>query len=456
MTTSSVSCPLYQRLGQGIDLYALHTDRFKSARLTVSLLFPATEADAMPNTLLFGVLRRGSTDYPDLSSINRRLDELYGTTLTVRNYLQGDTQVLGLTAELLENRFLEPADRGRLDLLTQVMQVMAQILRHPLTTPEGGLRPKAVEQEKISLCDVLRAERNDPCAYAVNRFRHLMCAGEPYGIHLGGDETRVATVTPAALTARLEEWTRHMTCIVHYVGRASADEVAAAWRGAFADWQPAPVLCPPTAPHPLPSATRDVEETLFIEQGRLCMGWACGITAGPRPTDGTPDDYAAMLVCNEWLGVMQDAGLFRYVREELGLCYECESSFDSTKGILAVTCGIRPDGRLAAETAIRRVVADLQTGRVTEDDVAAAVTSLVSGYRQISDAPASLESFWMGGVLLGLQDTPETMIERVQAVRAADIVRVANRLVLDTVYFLKGTRPLSDAEEADDSDVDME
>lgn len=447
--TTLITQPHHARPGPAIDLYTLTTDRFKSARLTVSLRFPATEADAMPNTLLFGVLRRGSRDYPDLSGINRRLDELYGTTLTVRNYLQGDTQVLGLTAEFLENRFLEAADRGKMDLLTHVADVMAQILLHPLTDPDGGLRRQAVEQEKRSLIDVLRAERNDPGAYAANRLRHLMCADEPYGIHLGGDETRMAAISAEMLTARFRDWMQRANCVVHYVGRASPEEVAAAWQKTFGDWHPTPTRCPPTVPHPIPSETRAVEETLFVEQGRLCMGWACGIIAGSAPADGSADDYAAMLVLNELLGVMQDACLFRYVREKLGLCYECESVYDSAKGILTVTCGIRSDGRDRTEAAIRRVFSDLREGRLTDDDVAAAITSLVSGYRQIPDAPASLESFWLGGALLGSKDTPATMIARVQAVTRTDVRRVAERLRPDTVYFLRGTRPLSDAEEDD-------
>lgn len=435
-----------RRLGEAVTLYTLATDRFKSARLTLTLLFPATEADAMPNTLLFGVLRRGSTDYPDLSAINRRLDELYGTALTVRNYLHGDCQVLSLTAEFLENRFLEPADRGQMDLLTRVMEVMAQILLHPLTDSDGSIRARAVEQEKISLSDVLRAERNDPRAYAVNRLRRLMCAGQPYGIHIGGEVPSVMALPPEAVTARFEDWMRRMNCLVHYVGRATEDEVAAAWQHAFGSWHPAPRPCPPTLPHPWPTAPRAVEESLPIGQGRLCMGWAVGITACAAPTDGTPDEYAAMLVFNEWLGVMQDAGLFRYVREELGLCYECESGYDATKGILTVTCGIRSDRRAAAEIAIRRVMDDVREGRLTDGEVTAAVASLVSSYRQIPDAAASLEAYWLGGVLLGLDEPPEAMIARVQAVTVADVRRVAQRAVLDTVYFLRGTQSVPDGE----------
>ena len=64
--------------------------RFKTARLSLVWVFPA-DAEASPlTTLLFGIYRRGSEKYPRLALLNRRLDELYGTTLTIRNYLYGD------------------------------------------------------------------------------------------------------------------------------------------------------------------------------------------------------------------------------------------------------------------------------------------------------------------------------------------------------------------------------
>ncbi len=452
MTEPMTITPTRTPLGEAVTLYTLQTRRFKTARLTLSFTFPADEQGAMENTLLFGVLRRGTEAYPGLSAINRRLDELYGTTLTVRNYLHGDRQVLGLTAEFLEQDFLAISDRGHMDLLAHVAEVMAQLLLHPLTDPDGCLRRRAVAQEKEFLCDTLRAERNDPRGYAVNRLRHFMCAGEPYGIHLGGTVEGVSAITPEALTSRWRAWMRRAACTVFYVGRTSHDQVAAAWQTAFDGWHPILVPTPPTIPHPCPAAPRAVEESLPVGQGRLCMGWASGVVACPSPTDGCPDDYAAMLILCELMGGMQDAMLFRYVREELGLCYECESSYDPSKGILTATCGIRSDRRDETEAAIRHVWENLKTGRLTDEDVTAAILSMTSGYHQMPDAPASLEAYWFGGVLAGVDEPPATMLARLSRVSTADVVRVANRLTLDTVYFLQGTR-LDEYDEGEEDDL---
>ncbi len=444
MSQTPIIRPLCRGLGDHVTLYTLPTERFKTARLTVSLQLPATEADAMPNKLLFSVLRRGSEAYPALSAVNRRLDELYGTTLGVSDYLHGHFQTFEMTAEFLEDRFLPSPDRDTLALLPRVMELMAQILCHPLTEPDGCLRRGVVDQEKAYLCDQLRAERNDPRTYAAERLRCIMAEGHPYGISTVGDEASIMAMTAETLTAHFRDWTHRMTCRVFYTGSASPETVAAAWQKAFAGWRPTPVSGAAIIPHPYPTSVRRVEESLSVEQGRLCMGWASGVIECETPPGGTPDDYAALLVLNELLGVMQDARLFGYVREELGLCYECESRCNFTNGILSVTCGIRSDRRAEAEAAILHVVDDLKRGHVAEEELTAAIASLVNAYRRVADDPASLEEYWIDEAVFGTHNAPETMMARVQAVTVADVVRAANRLALDTVYFLRGTRPASD------------
>ena len=177
-------------LTPSVTLHYTHTHRFKTARLSLFAVMPADTRRSPLSTLLFGILRRGREGYPNLARLNRRLDELYGTTLTIRNYLHGDSHVISYTAEMLESRFLPP-HHGDMDLLGGVTELLADMILHPLRDPDGGLRAEAVEKEKQSLTDSLRSLRNDTRAYAATRLREIMCVGEPYGISIGGTVEQV-------------------------------------------------------------------------------------------------------------------------------------------------------------------------------------------------------------------------------------------------------------------------
>ena len=430
-----------------ITLHHTRDIRFKTARLSIFTVRPAHETESPLTTLLFGILRRGSEQYPRLALLNRRLDELYGTTLTIRNYLHGDAHVVCYTAEMPEQVFLPPHD-AHTDILGGVTELLADMILHPLKDGDGNLRAEAVEKEKLSLCDSLRSLRNDTRAYAGTRLRELMCPEEPYGISIGGTVEQVSAVTPREVTAHYNQLLDRTRMEIFYTGRATAEEVVAAWQTAFGDWTPSPMGDFSTQLHTPPTAPVSVTEEMAVSQGKLCMGWSCGENYTTLRED--PGTLAAYAVCNELFGVMQNSLLFRHVREELGLCYFCDSALDMTKGILWVSCGIHPDTREAAQRAIEEQLARIRKGELHPDDVELAKLSLQNSYRQIRDSQASMEVFAFCRLMNGTTDSPEEELARVAAVTVEDVVRVAKTFIPDTVFFLKGIGGEDDEEDADD------
>ncbi len=434
-------------LGQATTLCHIHTERFKTARLSLVTIRPADEAESPLATLLFGVLRRGSEGYPSLSRLNRALDELYGTTLTIRNYLWGDSHIISFTAEMPEAVFLPVADRD-VDLVGGVMHLLTALMLRPLTDETGLLRADTVEAEKRALCDSLRALSNDTRTYAADRFRRLMCPDEPYGLSVGGTVETVEAITPADVTAHYRRMLAGCRCAVYYVGRASVERVEAACRAALGDWNPAPAPRTITPPHPVPAQPRAFSEDRAVSQGKLCLGWSCG----ENYTTISPAEEAAMLVLNELFGVMQSARLFRRVREELGLCYYCDAALDLSKGILWVASGIRSDRRCEAEAAIRAELAALADGQATAEEVATARLSLENSLRQIEDSQGALESEAFRCLMSGRTTTTTEQIDLIRAVTPADVTAAARRFTPDTAFFLNATAPRSGAEEEDGDD----
>ncbi len=431
MTPTPVRIPL----SDAVTLYAIQTDRFKTARLSIYTVTPADEVQSPLGTLLFGILRRGSEKYPRLSLINRRLDELYGTTLTLRNFLRGDDHVLSFTAEMLSDAYTLSGDDA--NILEGTMEVMAEMLLHPLRDAQGLLRHDTVEAETVSMIDSIRAEVNDPRTYAATRLRQTMCEGEPFGLSLSGSIPLLEAVTSEAVTTLLDDRLHYAHWEIYYVGNDAPETVADVFKRRFAGFAPQTLPLADTRPHLPPTAVRRVEEELPVEQGKLCMAWSSGITDRTPVTDER-DDYAASVVLCELLGIMQSSLLFRRVREELGLCYDCDAAWEGKKGILSVTSGIHPKNREIAEQAILAVFSDIQTGMLSDADVSLAKISLENSYRQLPDSPAAMESYWFWQTPAH-SVSPEMHLKRFLSVTKEDIVCVAQKFSLDTVYFLNAT-----------------
>ena len=430
-TASPSVCPV----GANGVLRALCTDKFKAGQLSFCTVLPITRENAVMAPLMLSVLRRGTERYPTLADINRRLDDLYGSSLWVQCFYRGDRLILGFGMDLLDETYLpEP-----MNLTDGVLEILDQILFHPRLDPDGLLNEKSVEREKELQCDDIRALRNVPAQYAAAHARRFFYRDTPAGIPLYGTEEEVRAVTREALTAYWLEWRKNLVPDCFYIGFSDPDTLANALTKVF-DRPENRAARPIKGLSDLPVKTdaptiRHEEEELPVSQGQLVLGFRTGGVTVWHP------DYAATVVMTELLGLSPASLLFMNVREKLSLCYSISAGYDGFRGSLFISCSLASRNREVAEREILAQVDAIREGRFSDEDLDAARKSLGGAYRRLEDRPASLEAFWFGRSLADVRDTPEVCRRRFLAVTREEVVEAARRLSLDTVYFLRGTAP---------------
>ena len=153
-----------QRICDGLSLVSVNTNKFKTAALKLSVALPLTKKGFVLSRLLCGMLGRGTSLYPSLKELNRRLDGLYASSVSVNSTILENLIIFSVSADALDERFVPDGT----DVLGGVLEVISQMLFHPLlkngTFPEDKLR-----HEKQLLKDSFAAKINDPRAYAAIR-----------------------------------------------------------------------------------------------------------------------------------------------------------------------------------------------------------------------------------------------------------------------------------------------
>lgn len=430
-------------VGKGMTLWQCQTKKFKSEMLSLSFVLPIERESAYLTSLLFSVLLRGTQSYPTVSAMNRRLDYLYGTELSVRNFYRGDCRILGLSANLLGGCYL--FDGNSEELLSDVLAMMREIFFFPALDENGLLNPRYVESEKELQCDTIRAQKNNPHAYASDRCRALMYENEPSGTPIYGTEAQVQAVTPALLTAHWKKLCTLLRPCFFYVGAQEGKVVARVIERVFGDLSfPKGVSSEAFfAGRPEKREPRRFEESLPVSQGHLVIG----LRTEAKVTNG--DDFYAMTLCNEILGASPVSKLFVNVREKKSLCYSCSSAYNIYKGGLLISCGLENDRREEAEEEILRQIEALRKGDFDEEEWQSAKKSLENAYRQLEDSPAAIESYYFGRFLAGVRDSLMECRRRLAEVTREQVICAANGLYTDTVFFLKPTKT---GEECDDEE----
>ena len=408
----------------GVFLTPVQTDKFKTGCFSINFIRPLRKSEVAQNALIPSVLLRGSVRHPDIRSISARLDELYGASVGSLVRKKGEMQLIGLYADYVEDRLTdEPVFRQALDFT-------AEILLHPLLE-NGCFREDVVRGEKRNLANAIESRINNKRSYALAQLLRLMCAGEAYGIARIGELEDVERVDAAGLYAQYQELLAHSRVEIFYMGAQPAHEAAEAFRAALGALPRGELAQVSTEVVRTAGAVREKVEEMDVAQGKLAIGLRTGCTAADA-------EYPALLMMNAVFGAGTTSKLFVKVREELSLCYYAGTSIEKFKGVMFVSSGVESANFETAKKEILRQLEQCREGNISAYEFDSAKRLILSELKTAADSPGRLDDFYVGNAAAGIDGTVETLAEQVAAVTVEDVVAAAQRVTLDSIYFLKG------------------
>ena len=412
-----------------VSLTAVQTDKFKTGCMTAYLLTQLHRETAAENAVLPYVLRRGTKSLPDMRRISERLDALYGAEIEPSVRKLGEIQAVGFYAGFAEDAYLP----GETDVLGEVVSLLGELWLSPAT--RGGLfLPAYVDSEREQLVERIERVKNDKRSWAFQRLRENMCAYEDYATGAYGTADEAESIHYVKLTKHYKELLAVSPMEIFYCGSLGADAVAEKLSDAFSGMPRGEIdydIGTDIRMNAVEESVREFTDELSVTQGKLVMGYRLG--------DCMEDpDIAALYVFNAVFGGCVTSKLFMNVREKLSLCYYASSLVDLHKGLMIVSSGVDFDKFGAAKDEICAQLEAIKRGEVTDDELLAAKKSVASDLRATLDSQYNLEGFYLANTIDGLDFDPEELAEAVECVELQAVVDIANSVVGDAVYYLRG------------------
>jgi len=409
-----------------IRLHVMPTKRFKTYQFTLYAGVPLSDADVTRTALLPFVLRRGTAATPETRAFRERLDDLYGAGFGFDVMKRGDSHVIVFQLEVLQDRFARGAGES---LLAAGMRLLGEVVTQP-ALENGAFLPNYVDTEKTTVRKRLEAIVNDKIRYAAERCIEEMCAGEAYRLNALGKIEDLPRLTPETLHAYYAEWLKRASFDLYVTGDTTLDEASALAAESFRLPDGAPGTYPKPADCGSAGEVKTVVERMDVTQGKLNMGLRIGV----RYAD---DDYPAALMYNGILGAFPHSKLFINVRERASLAYYAASRYDGHKGILTIQSGIEIANFERASAIIREQLDAMARGDISELELSQTRAMITGQLRELRDSAPEMIAFHFNGVLSGRSRDADELIRQIEAVTRDDIVHVAERVKLDTIYFLR-------------------
>ncbi len=408
----------------GVSFGNIKDDRFKRGRINATLVMPLDRKTAAANALLSCVLTRSCKKYPDFTSLNRKLDELYGAALYPSVNRFGDLQTVTISVSGLDDRY---SLDGK-SISSEITELLCSILFEPNIT-DGHFLEEDFEQEKRQLLENIDAEFNDKRAYAINRCIEIMCRDELFSISRFGSREEVAALTQEQIYKAWKNMLDSARVELCMLGSAPYEKALAGFRKYF-DGKPRKITGSTKVISEVGEVKRIVE-TEEIVQSKLVMGFRC---ACPK----TIRERIANSLMSIILGGTPTSKLFQNVREKQSLCYYCASRVDNNKGIMLIDSGVETDHIEKAENAIMEQINAFVHGNVTDEELNSAKKALKNVIISTLDNLIAMHGWYISGTLSTFLASPVEEADIADSITKDEVIELAKKIKLDTVFSLIG------------------
>ncbi|MFC4183523.1 EF-P 5-aminopentanol modification-associated protein YfmF [Saccharococcus thermophilus] len=412
---------------QQINVHTIPTKKYKTNTLVWKMKAPLAKETVTLRALLPYVLQSGTTEHPSAKELRTYLDELYGATLNVDLSKKGENHIITIRIDVANEVFLQE----KTPLLEKALQLLADIVLRP-ALENGRFVSEIVDQEKRALKQRIQAVYDDKMRYANLRLIQEMCKEEPYALHINGELEDVDGITAEQLFQYYQKTLSEDEIDLYVIGDVQEETVLQAVISHFS--MPTRTTRPSggtKVAHKAPEKVNEVIEKQDIKQGKLNIGYRTNVTYDD-------DDYYALQMFNGIFGGFSHSKLFINVREKASLAYYAASRLESHKGLLMVMSGIEPSNYEKARQIIEKQMEAMKNGDFTEEEIEQTKAVIRNQLLETIDTPRGLVEVLYHNVVSERKRPFEEWLSGTDRVTREDIVRVASKVELDTIYFLTG------------------
>lgn len=409
---------------KGYKLHIVKTAKFKTNTIVWKMKTPLTSENVTKRALLPYVLQSSSKAYESTTKLRSYLDELYGANLNVDVSKKGEYQIISFSLEIANEKFLSDSE----PLLKKGMELIAAILVNPFV--ENGAFDKAtVEKEKRTLKQRIQAVYDDKMRYSNYRLVQEMCKGEPYALHVNGEIDDIPQINAENLYEYYKQAFAEDEMDLYIIGDVNEEEVqsTADHLLQFEDRVPVQLKTAQTVSRE-EMIVKDQED---VKQGKLNIGYRTNVLYGDQ-------DYNALQVFNGIFGGFSHSKLFINVREKNSLAYYVASRLESHKGLMMVMSGIEFENFELAVQIIREQMEAMTAGDFTEKEVEQTKAVIENQMLETLDTSRGIVEVLYHNVVSGQNVSLDDWLQGMSTTTKEEIVDVAKKIQLDTVYFLTG------------------
>ena len=384
-------------------------------------------------------IRTGSlyepADKVGLAAITGAVMRTGGTTSKTGDELD---EILENLAASVETDIGEDSGSASMSVLKEDLDTGLSILADILMNP--AFREDKIDLEKVQHRSGIARRNDNPGGITRREFRKLIYgADSPYARTTEYDT--INSITRDDLVAFYQKFFRPNNIILGVLGDFDSETMLTKIQEAFNGWEPAEINLPEKPKIPETYGKRialvnkeDVNQT-NIRMGHI--GWL-----------RKNEDYPALVVMSQILGIGFSSRLINSIRVEKGLAYSVGNNYGAgydVPGVFLIACGTKSEATLTAIEAILVEVEKMRTEEVTDEELKQAIDGFMNSSVFDYDTKGEILS---RALRYEYHDYPQDFVEQLMAgireVTKADVKGVAAKYLHPDKFTLIAVGKASD------------
>ena len=366
----------------------------------------------------------GSNDYKSKVELTKAEQDLYAVNISGTNRRIGNYLDTGLSLKVLHDKYTEPENFEKsLDLLNS-------LIFNPKVTNNAFDEvdfDTVYEEYKADLNSLVE----DKLTYALIRGLEKTDDKSVISYRGIGYLEDLEKITKENLYEYYKEVIKHDFVDIFVLGNVDEEYITNVIREKFKintfKKQPINALVTPLKS----SRPKIVKEKVISEQDNLV------ITLNLNNLTDYERNYPLSLY-NAILGGGSESLLFSEVREKNSLSYYISSTPNKLDSLIIIRGGITKDRSMDAVNIIKKILKDLENGKIDDDRIEKAKEYYTSAIDDIIESSFQIiESYYMIE-LLGVDDI-ETKRKKMLKVTKDEIIALAKKVKINTIYILEGS-----------------
>jgi len=411
---------------KGINLHIIKTNKFKTNLLSVFLSTPLSKEKVTLNAIIPAILRRGTNNLKSQDEISIALEEMYGASFDCGIDKIGDNQVLKFYLEVINNEYLPNNE----DCLKTAIDTLFDIVFNPIIV-NNRFKDEYVQSEVKNLKQLIEGRKDSKAKYSVDRCIEEMYKGSAYSLYKYGNIEDLDKINSENTYQEYLKLINSCKIDIFISGDVENIESEVIQNKSISKLEARDAIYIINNKENRKKSKveeKSISEKMDINQGKLIIGLDI-------LEENENDKYTA-LIYNAILGGTPTSKLFQNVREKNSLAYTAASSFMRQKANILMKFGIDIPNYEKALKIIKEQLEDMKNGKFEDKNIEEAKSNVISGINFIPEEQDTEITYYFSQELSGYQMNYEEYINNVKKVTKADIVDLANRIQINTIYFL--------------------